>query len=517
MANVVWLKRDLRIVDNKALVAAAAAGRPVVLLYVFEPSYWSQPDASARHLAFITECLEDLQADLATLDAHLIIRVGEIDAVLSQIEDDVGVNDLFSHEETGNAWTFERDKCVTQWCSERNVNWQEFRQFGVFRRLKDRDGWAKLWEREMAEPLARLESPLESVSLASEKIPSAEDLGLAQDACPGRQRGGRDAGLELLASFLARRGRVYHREMSSPETAATACSRLSPYLAFGAVSMREVVQRAYDQRKALRLMERDERPMQMRALDAFIARLHWHCHFIQKLESEPTLETRCFHPAFDGARQTEPDDPKLVAWAQGRTGFPFVDACMRSLIATGWINFRMRAMLMAVASYHLWLDWRESGLVLARLFTDYEPGIHWSQSQMQSGTTAINTLRIYNPVKQSRDQDPDGAFIRRWVPELQPVPNDYIHEPWTMPPSVQRECSVLLGETYPERIVDHLLAAKEARSKVTQIRRTPGFYENQKAVYEKHGSRKGPRENRMWKTKRETDDRQGTLDLGPAE
>ncbi len=109
-----------------------------------------------------------------------------------------------------------------------------------------------------------------------------------------------------------------------------------------------------------------ERPIDLRSIDSFIARLHWHCHFIQKLECEPEIERRAVHPMFEAVRcETAPDDPRLLAWIEGRTGFPFVDACMRSLAASGWINFRMRAMLMAFASYHLALDWRVSGARLA--------------------------------------------------------------------------------------------------------------------------------------------------------
>ena len=178
------------------------------------------------------------------------------------------------------------------------------------------------------------------------EIPSAEQLGLPPDLCPGRQPGGRGAGLELLESFLKERGRGYARGLSSPLTAASACSRLSPHLAFGTLSLREVVH-ASRARRGPR---------------AFEERLHWHCHFIQKLESEPELEFRDAHPAYAGLRDTDPQ--RLEAWSQGRTGWPFVDACMRSLAATGWLNFRMRAMVMAVASYHLRLDWRHSGAAL---------------------------------------------------------------------------------------------------------------------------------------------------------
>ncbi|MEM1371943.1 MAG: FAD-binding domain-containing protein, partial [Pseudomonadota bacterium] len=161
------------------------------------------------------------------------------------------------------------------------------------------------------------------------------------------------------------------------------------------------------------------------------------------------------------------------------------DACMRALHQTGWLNFRMRAMMMSFASYHLWLPWRASGLHLARMFTDYEPGIHWPQSQMQSGTTGINTVRIYNPIKQSQDQDPDGRFIRQFCPELACVPDRFIHEPWTW----EGFDSEMSGR-YPERIVDHVEAAREARVKIYGVRKGRGYRDGADAIQNKHGSRK---------------------------
>ncbi|MEO1749406.1 MAG: FAD-binding domain-containing protein, partial [Pseudomonadota bacterium] len=386
-------------------------------------------------------------------------------------------------------------------------------QFGVVRPSNNRNKWASQWEDFMTAPT--IDMPKRSAmaqGFTSQPMPTPSNLGLQPDPCPNRQRGGRIEGVAALQSFLDVRGRNYQKEMSSPITAQDACSRLSAHLTWGSISMREIVHAAYHHRVTLAETPKEHRDFDLRAVDAFIARLHWHCHFIQKLEDEPEIEHHTFHPAFEKARVSDSEDSRkrLTAWATGQTGWPFVDACMRSLTATGWINFRMRAMLVAVASYHLWLDWRETGKVLARLFTDYEPGIHWSQVQMQSGTTAINTLRIYNPIKQSQDQDPDGLFIRKWVPELADIPNEYIHAPWMMPPLLQKEFGFEIGKDYPAPITDHIQAAKDARAKISEIRRTEGFRDEQLKVLEKHGSRKGkgkgahafPKQDRMLKTKK---------------
>jgi deoxyribodipyrimidine photo-lyase len=171
-----------------------------------------------------------------------------------------------------------------------------------------------------------------------------------------------------------------------------------------------------------------------------------------------------------------------------------------------------------VASHHLALPWRDSGLHLARLFVDYEPGIHWSQVQMQSGTTGINTIRIYNPIKQGRDHDPDGLFLRRWLPELDGVPGVHLHEPWTMDVATLERLGWGAERPYPLPIVDPLAAAAEARERLWALRRQPGFAAPAAAIQERHGSRRSglPRSGRGRRRSDETDTAttQLSLDLG---
>ena len=458
--QLVWFKRDLRLEDHRPLVEALALG-DVLPLYIVEPEFWLQQDASGRQWEFCREALLDLRQAMSVLGQPLVIRCGDAVAVLERARRQLGVTGLWSHEETGNDWTYARDRRVAAWARQQSIPWREIPQFGVIRPLRSRKGWAQRWEARMAESITPAPSRLVALhGLSAGEPPTSAELGLDPDPCPHRQQGGRQAGLDELEHFLQHRVEHYCRSISSPNKAFTGCSRLSAYLSWGCLSMREVLQRS--------------RVMQGRGVRSFGSRLHWHCHFIQKLEDQPSIEWQDFHPFMRGLRDADVD--RLIAWAEGKTGVPFVDACMRALRAHGWINFRMRAMLMSFASYNLWLPWRDSGLHLARQFVDYEPGIHWSQCQMQSGSTSINTIRIYNPIKQGRDHDPDGVFIRRWCPELADVPAVHLHEPWAF------------NGVNP--IVDCADSARQAKEMIFAIRRSAGFDRHADAIQRRHGSRR---------------------------
>jgi deoxyribodipyrimidine photo-lyase len=493
--QVVWFKRDLRVHDHRSLSQAAARG-DVLPLYVAEPALWREADMSGRHWSFVAESLHELRINLQACGQPLIVRTGDMIEVLDTLVQQTGMTALWSHEETGNDWTYRRDKRVAAWCRSRGIPWHEVRNHGVQRRLKSRDGWAGNWDAFMGEPITVAPS-LKPLALDPGGIPSDRDLGMSPDPCHLRQTGGHKAGLERLGSFLNTRGQTYRRAMSSPVEGENACSRLSPHLAWGTLSMRQVAQSTWARQRAMKVDPDRGSPSWRGSLTSFNGRLHWHCHFMQKLEDEPRIEFENLHRKYDGIRPSAPDQDRLQAWANGETGLPFVDACMRYLRATGWLNFRMRSMVMATASYHLWLDWKAPGQQLARYFTDYEPGIHWSQVQMQSGTTGINTVRIYNPVKQGYDQDPTGVFTRRWVPELSAIADKYLQEPWKAP-----NADDVLGKTYPMRIVDHMAAAREARDRIWAVRRSDDFRTEASAVAARHGSRKSGIPNRGQRTRK---------------
>lgn len=497
MVQLVWFKRDLRVQDNRALAYAARSG-PVVPFFAFEPELWHQPDMSARHWNFVRACLTELDQSLRALGQPLLFFQGEMTEILDRLDKAYGIDALWSHQETGNGWTYARDLRVGAWCRNKGIPWREERQGGVIRRLKSRDGWADRWDRLMKEDITPPPVALTAVASSdTTKLPTGQSLDLKPMDHTLEDKGGRSRAESLLSSFLECRGKDYRRQMSSPNTAFEACSRLSPHLAWGSISTREVTQATWYRQRALKSSAESGKTAWRGSLNSFAGRLHWRCHFMQKLEDEPALESSNLHPAFDDLREPDQYPDRLSAWEKGETGIPFIDACMRALNTTGWLNFRMRAMLMSFASYNLWLDWRESGKHLARQFTDYEPGIHWSQAQMQSGTTGINAIRIYNPVKQGVDQDPDGVFIRRWVPELSGVPGSFLHEPWKWPGS-----DGLVGRHYPHPIVDYQATARKARDTLWRIRGREGFRSVANAIADKHGSRKSGIRQRGQRPKR---------------
>ncbi|MEO7106584.1 MAG: FAD-binding domain-containing protein, partial [Rhodoferax sp.] len=355
---LVWFKRDLRIHDHAAL-CAAQLHTDALALFAIEPEWLQSPECNASHVDFALGCLAELREALAQLGMPLLVRVGNCVQVMDQLHAEVGFTHLLSHEETGPGWSYTRDLQVAAWCQSRQVMWQEFTQTGVVRRLRSRSGWALRWQARMDAPLQILQGGFTAaVPIEQPALPTLTSLALPPHG-KTLQTAGEKAARRTLKSFLQVRGYDYRKALSSPLSAEEGCSRLSPHLAFGTLSMRTV-----HQATEVAIGNTPDRTLAY-ALRGFAGRLRWHCHFMQKLEDEPTIEFHNFARVCDGLRENEFNDTYFAAWCEGRTGYPMVDACMRSLVVTGWLNFRMRAMLVSFASYHLWLHWRQTGMYLA--------------------------------------------------------------------------------------------------------------------------------------------------------
>lgn len=485
--NIIWFKRDLRISDHEPLLQAAKTSNPTYALYIFENDFWQLPDSSKKHWHCIHNSLKELRQDLKSINIDLIIRSGDVIKIFHQLKDTLKNIEIFSHQETHNNFTYQRDLNLQKFCQQSSISWHEFQTNGVIRKLKNRDDWAKLRRQKMRQEIIATPNFLNSpqIKLDLGEIPQINHPIFKDEIIGNVQESGRKFAIKTLNSFINSRSANYIKNLSKPGISARSCSRLSCALAYGNLSVREVEQKIFNQINSLNQNKNCPISQNIKKnLLAVISRIAWRCHFIQKLESAPEIEFKCMHPAFENLRTRQKNQDFYQKWISAQTGYPLIDAAMLSLQQNGWITFRMRAMLVSFASYHLWLDWRDIKDFIAKLFSDYEPGIHYSQLQMQSGVTGINAIRIYNPIKQSQDHDKDGKFIKRYLTQLNEIPTQFIHQPHLLDDIITN---------YPKPIINHQEATKQARQKLKEFRQLDkNFTEHKNQILKKLTSKKSP-------------------------
>lgn len=462
--NIVWLKRDLRTRDHRPFHEAELAGISYLPIFIFEPSMMRLPDLDERHSRFVWQSLTDMQSHLSPFGRRVEVFYGEAVDVFNWLMETYQIEQVLSYQESGILETWKRDKAVRARLQSRGIRWREFRRNGVKRGIRDRSGWDADWAAYVNTPdIENSFSYCENPRIAH-PFPLDPPLRQRWEAPdPLMQPGGESMGWRYLHSFLRDRHPSYQLHISKPEKSRTSCGRLSPYIAWGNLSIRQVF-------RASHLWT--DSPLHTRAIQAFRTRIMWHDHFVQKFEQDCSYAFRPINRAYE--QLSAGNDPhRLHVWMTGQTGYPLVDASMRAVQATGWINFRMRAMLVSFLTHRLDIDWRLGVHHLARCFLDYEPGIHYPQFQMQAGTTGTNVIRVYNPVKNGLSHDLDGAFVRKWVPEIAMLPDTHIHHPWTVTPMEAAFYGFRPGIDYPEPIISPEDKEKPMVDRLWERRQTP--------------------------------------------
>lgn len=488
-----WLKKDFRLSDNPALTEALKTGRTVLPVFIIEPSAISSPETSQHHLTAWLDAARSLRTQLRKHGGELCVLHGEVIETFEQILKKVSLKAIYSHQETGTERTFARDREVLAWTRTKGIPWTEVRQTGVFRGLKDRDLRASYWKEWIAEgPLP----PPDPAILRQVQVPSSvmdlrpkENRRLSSPLKGTLQKVDEPSAERTLSTFLHQRSLGYSTGISSPNTAFHSGSRLSVHLAWGTITGRKAYLAVQDRIAELKESDHPDAGKWRRSLSSYLARLNWRDHFIQRLETEPRMETEALNPAYD-ALPYHRSAKRIAAWKNAETGFPLVDACIRCAQQTGFLNFRMRCMITSVGTHAMHLDWRDLHHPMAQWWTDYEPGIHLSQLQMQAGVVGINTLRTYNPAKQIADHDPKAKFIKRWLPELKEVAPAAI---------ISHQDEPIKG--YPNPIVNWREATTEMRTAYYALKRLDATKAIAEEVLKKHGSRKKPSRNKSQRKK----------------
>jgi deoxyribodipyrimidine photo-lyase len=427
----------------------------------------------------VKESLTDMNKKLSIFDTKILVVRSEIIKVLQVLQQRFKVTHIFSQQETGIDVTYERDKLFKRYCDQNLITWVESVSNGVQRGLQNRDTWNTMWENYMQESILEFKPKKKQLFNLGEikqigyqfLIPKLETKKNNQF-----QKGGTEEGLQYLNAFFESKKNSDPANIFVPHNSNYTGGRISPYLAWGNLSTREVWNVA---KKVLAKSNHSE------AIESFMKRLKWQAHFIQKFEMEERIQYKSINAAFEHI--DKPTFENLQnAWKIGKTGVPLVDAAMRCLVKTGYVNYKMRALLASFFTHYLWQPWQDASKHLSRSFLDFEPGIHFSQIQMQSCETGVNPIKLQNPIEVGKKYDPQGLFIKKWLPELSNLPVKFVHEPFKMTAVDQYMENFKTGVDYPYPIINIQEAENNAYEKMSAIReRFQTKIENDR-IMEKH-------------------------------
>lgn len=469
MRGVVWFRRDLRLADQPALTAACEACREVMPLFVFdEPLLKAQVFGSAS-LNFMLGCLDELASALAGSGLALQWRRGKpVEEVVRAVRD-WNANIVYWNRDYEPA-ALERDRAVQQQLAQLGVVVRTFKDHVVFEAEEVRGAtgaplqrysayrarWWTKWQ--AAEPLAlpapkRLSAAPLAYPPASSALPSARELGYAP-VVPWIQPGERSAH-RRLRWFLDGPVHGYAEDRNRP--ALDGSSKLSPHFRFGTITPRVAIREALDALTGGRSSSRAD-------VLAWIDELIWREFFQQVLAAFPRVAAGPFRNVAPPSREPGPERDRLYqAWCDGRTGYPIIDAGMRQLNTTGWMHNRVRMIAASFLIKHLRIDWQSGERYFMQHLLDADVAANNGNWQWcaSTGTDAMRGYRIFNPVLQSKKFDPDGAYIREYVPELRTVANRWIHEPHCMPYEAQLSSGCRIGSDYPVPVVEHSQARQE--------------------------------------------------------